>query len=103
MERVQLHLEPSGVRRVRVWQWGNPAAANYRRVEVGHLGDGRWFASAVRDHRGAVVCRDREHAEQVAAGLREGDGWREVPAEFSGDGQPTEPGWVQRGGDWWRS
>lgn len=95
MERVQLHLE-YGMDRVKAWAWGNPAAWSYRRVTIGTLADGRWFA-------GAVVCRDRAHAEQVAAGWMTGDGWRETPASYGSDGKPTTPGWVRRGGDWFRA
>jgi hypothetical protein len=99
MDRVVLHLE-HGVGRVKAWQCAPPESYRCRTISIGTLAGGRWWANHTGVHGGAFLCRDRAHAQEVADGWMDGGEWWEVPAEFGPDGQPTEPGWVRRGGSW---
>lgn len=101
MERVELHLVLAGVVRVQAWSFGPEAGSSYRRVEVGHLADGRWWARDSRDTGGAYVTGGEPLARALAAGWMNGGGWRPTPARFDARGQPADGReWYRSGGTW---
>ncbi len=92
--------EHPGLRRISRWRWGHASGSECVHVEVGVLPDGRWYAE-----RGGVARAypDEGDARAVAGNLMaDREGWREVPAVLGPDQQPKEPGWVRRGGEWFR-
>lgn len=90
------------VRRVQRWQFGSTTHWQSRHVTLGQLADGRWLVEHSDVRVDSRAYRREQRARQVAAELTAGDGWREVPAEFGGDGNPTSPGWYRSGGAWLR-
>jgi hypothetical protein len=63
-----------GLRRVQRWRRGTPNTWREEHVEVGQLGDGRWYAA----HRNEARAYSSEgQARQVAGQLmaQAGDGW----------------------------
>ncbi len=100
-EKVELGTL-DGALRVRAWAQEAPASWRYREVAIGTAG-GRWFAVRVGQRwSGAWLCRDERDACETAERFMASGEWRETPAQYGGDGKPLEPGWVKRGGDWWR-
>lgn len=102
-ERIELHTLAGGVTRVRAWSTGNPAGHTYRRVEIGTLADGRWFARDSRRAGGAyVVATERaacDLADRWMATSRQE--WTRTPARFDANGQPCDGlPWRQSGGNW---
>lgn len=92
--------EHAGLRRVQRWRWGHASASECVHVTVGVLPDGRWFAE--RGERARAYLGEAD-ARAVAGNLMaDREGWREVPAELGPDSRPTAPGWVRRGGEWFR-
>lgn len=95
--RVWEHV---GARRVQRWRWGHTSGSEAVQVALGVLPDGRWFVE-----RGAKArAYDEEQDARVVAGnlMADREGWREIPAELGADQQPLQPGWVRRGGEWFR-
>jgi hypothetical protein len=102
VERVELHTVLAGVVRVRAWACGHDGASDYRRVEVGHLADGRWWVRDSRQSGGAYVVGAERAARDLAAGwMSAGGSWRPTPARFDGHGQPADGlEWYRTGGTW---
>jgi hypothetical protein len=102
VERVQLHLIESGVTRVRAWGCGSPQSWRYRRITVGTLDDGRWFAHHTGHQGGAYVVGTEQAAQELAdQWLSEGQGWTPTPAAFDSRGLPDDGGvWHRSGGSW---
>lgn len=91
------------VRRIRRWRRGVISHWACAHVTVGQLPDGRWFVEHTGTGFGARAWPDEQRAHEAAEQLmRDGEEWQEVPAQYGLDGQPTEPGWVRRGGTWFR-
>jgi hypothetical protein len=101
MDRVQLHLQ-HGVTRTAGWRCAPPESYRCRYIYVGYLADGRWFADHTGMRGGAYLCDDQAAAEALAGSWRVGGDWWDTPAQYGADGKPTEPGWVRRGGTWFR-
>lgn len=102
MERLELHLVLGGVTRVRAWASGGDAGSDYRRIEVGHLADDRWWARDTREPGGAHLVEDEQAARDLAAGwMARGGSWRPTPACFDGHGRPADGlEWYRAGGTW---
>lgn len=98
-EAIQV-WEHIGARRVQRWRWGHASSSDLAEVAVGVLPDGRWFVERSQKAR----AYSGEQLARVVAGnlMARRDGWREIPAELGPDGKPTQPGWVRRGGEWFR-
>lgn len=98
-EAIQAWAHP-GLRRVRRWQSGHPAASDCVHVLLGQLPDGRWFAERAERAR---AYGSREAAEVVCRRLMaDRDDWEEVPAQLGPDNRPIEPGWTRSGQRWMR-
>jgi hypothetical protein len=98
MERINLGEHRKT--RLRAWAFGNPSHWQYREAVLGQLDDGRWFVSRIgRGWSGAWLARDeRQACEAVESWMRrDADQWRETPARFGADGQPSD------GRTWWQS
>lgn len=100
-ERIEV-WNATGFRRVQRWQTGHLSHWQCRHVTVGTLPDGRWVVDHTNTHIGARAYPTEARARQVADQMMAGGEWHEVPAEMDATGQPTTPGWVRRGGSWFR-
>lgn len=88
-EPVDLPRTPGHVR-VQRWRIGNAAHWRSRMVTVGTLPDGRWFVGHTK--LGVRIFADETAARRVAQDLMTGEGWREIPANYDGHGNPLGPG-----------
>jgi hypothetical protein len=107
VDRLQLHLEESGVDRQRAWRNAATASSRVVRIVYGRLGDGRWWAERNDDKGGAFVFGADEQGATLALRLAyrwmrdSGQVWHATPAGFDAQGRPLDGlPWVRRGGEW---
>src|ERR1051325_7044968 len=91
VEKIDLHVQPAGKRRVRAWASGTQASWRYSEVAVWQLADGRWVAQRIGQRDAGAWLADSEAQAQTAVEAwmrRHGGVWREIPAGFDGRGMP---------------